>query len=98
MSRENPYPFIDVNFISLENYILANYNDYEITFKIVAIEIANGCRFSDKIAEKHNIPIVIVNHIFEKLKRSNLISFSAVLSGNCIVNDISPELNRVLSD
>ncbi len=98
MSRDNPYPFIDVNFIALENYILANYNDYETTFKTVAIEIVNGTRFSDRIAEKHNIPIVIVNHIVETLSRRNFIKFSCMASSNRSIYDVSPELNRVLSD
>ena len=50
MNRENPYPFIELKFISLENYILANYDDYETIFKTVAIEIVNGCHSSNRIA------------------------------------------------
>ena len=98
MNRENPYPFIELKFISLENYILANYDDYETIFKTVAIEIVNGCHSSNRIAEKHKISIVIVNHIVETLSRKGLIQFSHTASSNCSIYDVSPELNRVLSD
>lgn len=98
MSKDNPYPFVDVNFISLENYIRENYNDYETTFKATAIDIVNGYRFSEKIAKTHNISITIINHIFETLSRKGLINFTTVLSGNRIINDVSPELNRILSE
>lgn len=96
MNRENPYPFIELKFISLENYILANYDDYETIFKTVAIEIVNGCHSSNRIAEKHKISIVIVNHIVETLSRKGMIQFSHTASSNCSIYDVSPELNRVL--
>ena len=79
----------------MDLYIKNHYKNINEIEKTILLGIVNH-KGNKQIASENEIPLLVVNHIFEKLKQRRLIEYSKVLSGDIIVFDISPELKRIL--
>ena len=88
-------PFFMITTYGMDLYIKNHYKNINEIEKTILLGIVNH-KGNKQIASENEIPLLVVNHIFEKLKQRRLIEYSKVLSGDIIVFDISPELKRIL--
>ena len=89
-------PSFSISTFGMDQYIRTNINDFDLITKNTCIFIINLEGNNYEIAEKLNIPVVIVNHVYNLLKQRNLINFQMSVGGHIWVHDISPELRRII--
>lgn len=89
-------PIFELSFLGLEMYISENYPDFNLVEKRVCLGILNNEGNNIEIADKINIPVVVVNYVFNNLKMRRLINYHLLLNGTFWIHDISPELYRIM--
>ncbi len=87
--------FYSVQYRSLYRYSEYKYEEFTEMERRIEVGIANGIG-NLKIAHDFNIPSLVVNSVFDHLRLQGLIQYSIMLSGDFLIEDISPELNRML--
>jgi len=89
-------PVFNISTFGMDHYIRANIKNFDSITEKVCVYIMNSEGNNYEIAEKLNIPVVIVSHVYNLLKQKRLIKFQISISGHIWVNDISPELRRIV--
>jgi hypothetical protein len=80
-----------------EQYLNAYVENYGAIFRDVVFEIVNRNWRSEEVAAKLHVPVMITNHIFNRLGDRGLVKLSKVISPYEDIYDVSPELKRMLS-
>lgn len=87
--------YYDVQYVSIRMYAQKTYKDFNEIEKKIAICIVNE-QGNLQIADNLHVSNLIVNSVFDYFHLRGLIRYRIMMSGDYIIEDISPELRRML--
>ena len=87
--------FYSVEYNAIYTYTRNSNKNFDEMERKIAISIVAGLG-NRQIANDLEIPLIVVNSVYDHFQLHGLIRYSMMLSGDFIIHDVSPELRRLL--